>query len=84
MPSQHNVITKVVVLCGLLDPIDPIRRLLTGCSTGECRCDERLKPKDEESTYLGYTGLLGELEYLKIETRLIDEKFSSVMGKCVI
>jgi hypothetical protein len=24
------------------------------------------------------------LEYLKIETRLIDEKFASVMGKCVI
>jgi hypothetical protein len=25
-----------------------------------------------------------ELEYLKIETRLIDEKFASVMGECVI
>jgi hypothetical protein len=34
--------------------------------------------------YLGYTGLLEELEYLKIETRLIDEKFASVMGECVI
>jgi hypothetical protein len=28
--------------------------------------------------------LLEELEYLKIETRLIDEKFASVMGECVI
>jgi hypothetical protein len=28
--------------------------------------------------------LLGELEHLKIETRLIDEKFPSVMGECVI
>jgi hypothetical protein len=46
----------------------------------ECRCDERLKTKAEESTPLAYTGLLGELEHLKIETRLIDEMFVSVMG----
>ena len=32
---------------------------------------------------LAYTGLLGELEHLKIKTRLIDEKFVSVMGECV-
>jgi hypothetical protein len=31
-----------------------------------------------------YTGLGGELEHLKIETRLIDERFASVMGECVI
>jgi hypothetical protein len=49
----------------------------------ECRCDERLKTKDEESTLLVYTGLLGELEHLKIETRLIDEMFASVMGEYV-
>ncbi len=48
------------------------------------RCDERLKTKDEESTRLTHTGLLGELEHLKIKTRLIDEKFASVMGECVI
>jgi hypothetical protein len=48
------------------------------------RCDERLEPKDDESTCLTYTGFLGELEYLKIETRLMDEKFTSVMGECVI
>ena len=48
----------------------------------ECRCDERLKTKAEESTRLAYTGLLGELEHLKIETRLIDEMFASVMGAC--
>ncbi len=47
-------------------------------------CDERLKTKGKESTYLGYTGLFGELEHLKIETRLIDDKFASVMGECVI
>jgi hypothetical protein len=50
----------------------------------ECQCDERLKSKGEESTCLAYTGLFGELEHLKIETRLIDEKFESVMGECVI
>jgi hypothetical protein len=50
----------------------------------ECRCDERLKTKDEESTRLEYTGLIGELEHLKVETRLLDEKLVSVMGECVI
>jgi hypothetical protein len=40
----------------------------------ECRCDERLKTKTEESTRLGYTGLIVELEHLKIETTLLDEK----------
>jgi hypothetical protein len=39
--------------------------------TYECRCDERLKPEGEESTCLVYIGLLGELEHLTIETRLI-------------
>ena len=50
----------------------------------ECRCDERLKTQTEGSTHLGYTGLVEELEHLKIKTRLIDEKFVSVMGECVI
>jgi hypothetical protein len=49
----------------------------------ECRCDERLKSKSEKSTRLTYTGFLGELEHLKIETRLIDEMFLSVMGEYV-
>ncbi len=48
------------------------------------RCDERLKTKTEGSTRLTHTGLLGELEHLKIKTRLIDETFASVMGECVI
>ncbi len=50
----------------------------------ECRCDERLKAKAEGSTLLVYTGLRGGLEHLKIETRLINEWFASVMGECVI
>jgi hypothetical protein len=49
----------------------------------DCRCDERLKTKVEESTRLTYTGFLEELEHLKIETRLIDEMFASVMGEYV-
>jgi hypothetical protein len=49
----------------------------------ECRYDERLKTKTEESTRFPYTGLFEELEHLKIETRLIDEKFASVMGEYV-
>ena len=52
--------------------------------TYECRCDERLKAKAEGSTRLSYTRLRGGLEHLKIETRLIDERFESVMGECLI
>jgi hypothetical protein len=44
---------------------------------------ERLKVESEGSTRLTYTGLCGVLEHLKIETRLIDERFASVMGECV-
>ena len=47
----------------------------------ECRCDERRKTKSEESTRLGYTEFLGELEHLKIKARLIDEKIPNVMGE---
>jgi hypothetical protein len=49
----------------------------------ECRCDERLKTKAEESMRRAYTGLLVELEHLKIKTTLIDEMFASVMGEYV-
>ncbi len=63
---------------------ESIKRKLKIKSICECRCYERLKTKGEESTRLAYTGLLGGLEHLKIKTRLIDEKFASVMGECVI
>jgi hypothetical protein len=36
----------------------------------------------EGSTRLTYTGLFGGLEHLKIETRVTDERFPSVMGEC--
>jgi hypothetical protein len=48
----------------------------------DCRYDERLEPKDDESTRLAYTGLLEELEYLKIETRLIDERVFLSLVMC--
>ena len=40
----------------------------------EYRCDERLKTKTEESTRVSDTGLVVELEHLKIKTRLTNEK----------
>ena len=43
--------------------------------------DQKLKLRNVSHTRLTYTGFL-ELEHRKIETRLIDEKLSSVMGEC--
>jgi hypothetical protein len=48
----------------------------------EYRCDEKLKTKNEKSTWLVDTGLVVELEHLKTKTRLIDEKLASVRGEC--
>ncbi len=62
---------------------ESIKRELKSRPICECRCDERLKTKTEESTRLPYTGSLGELEHLKIKTALIDEMFASVMGEYV-
>jgi hypothetical protein len=45
----------------------------------EARANGRLSWKDAD-----HTGLCGGLEHLKIETRLIDERFASVMGECEI
>jgi hypothetical protein len=60
-----------------------IKRELKTRPIYECRCDERLKTKAEESTRLACTGLLVELEHLKIKTTLIVEMFASVMGEYV-
>ena len=43
--------------------------------------NERLKSKTDGSMYLTYTRLSGELEHLKIETKLIGESFECVMGE---
>jgi hypothetical protein len=44
----------------------------------ECRCNGRLQTK--RFTRLANTGLVVELENLKIKTRLTNEKFASVKG----
>jgi hypothetical protein len=59
-----------------------MKRELNTKLTCECQCDERLKSKAEGSTRLTYTGLCGGLEHLKIQKRLIDDRFESVMGEC--
>jgi hypothetical protein len=48
----------------------------------ECRCNGRLQTKRFMS--LTHTGLVVELEHLKIKTRLTNEKFASVKGECEI
>jgi hypothetical protein len=48
----------------------------------ECRCNGRLQTK--RFTSLSHTGLVLELEHLKIKTRLTNEKFASVKGECEI
>ncbi len=73
-PSHQILIQGKVVY------YESIKRLLNRRSMYKYRCDERLKVKVVGSTRLTYTGLLGGLEHLKMETRLIDEMFTSVMG----
>ena len=55
---------------------ESIKRKLKIKCIYECRCDERLQTKTKEFTLLSYTGLIGGLEHLKIETKLIDEKIT--------
>ena len=63
---------------------ESIKRELKRRLIHEYRSDERLQTKTEESTLLADTGLVVELEHLKIKTRLIDKKFTSVRGECEI
>ena len=51
---------------------ESIKRELKIRGIHECRCDERLQSKTKEFTRLAYTGLILELEHLKIETSFID------------
>ena len=62
---------------------ESLKRELKTKSKYGFRCDERLKPKVEESTRLACTLLCAELEHLKIETRLTDETPASEMGEYV-
>jgi hypothetical protein len=79
MKDEEIKLEEIFVVCDYSRKLEINRKLIH-----ECRCDERLKTKDEGFTRLTYTGLCGELEHLKIKTRLIDERFTSVMGECVI
>jgi hypothetical protein len=45
--------------------IELIKRDLKTRPIYDCRCEERLEPKGDESTCLAFTGLLEELEYRK-------------------
>jgi hypothetical protein len=49
-------------------------------SVGEMK-DEKTKLRD---LHVSYTLCREGLEHLKIETRLIDQRFACVMGECVI
>jgi hypothetical protein len=71
----------------LFEYYEEIKREIKRRPIHEFRYDEKLKVKSEGSTHLVYTGLNdwlnGGLEHLKIKTRLIDERFMSLMGECV-
>ncbi len=76
--NKTNIYNNMVVFY-----YESIKRELKIRCIYECRCDERLQSKTKEFTVLGYTGLVVELEHLKIETRLINEKFANAMGEYV-
>ncbi len=68
---NRPVVKLLLFVCCLLEGI---KWEVKGRPLYECRCDDRLKTKPGRSTSLGYTGFRGELEHLKIETRLSDDK----------
>ncbi len=83
VPSTFKLIRKAVSTgCQIVVYYESIKRELKRRLIYECRCDERLKTKEEESIRLEDTGLVVEMEHLKTKTRLIDEKFVSVRGEC--
>jgi len=59
---------------------ESIKRELKGRLTDEYRCDERLKTKSEESTRVGDTGLVVELEHLKSQDK--DEVNRREVSEC--
>jgi len=64
-------------MVGIVVYYESIKRNLKIKCIYECRCYERLQIKTKQFTRLTYTGLVVELEHLKIETRLIIETFAS-------
>ncbi len=64
MNRELKTLVKILVY------YESIKRDLKIKPISECRYYERLKTKTEEYTHLTWTGLFGELEHLKIKTRL--------------
>ena len=62
--------------------IEEIKRELKGILIYECRCNERLKAKAEGSTRLTSRGTRTPKD--RDDVNLVDERFASVMGECVI
>ena len=73
--TRHNALGGVVYY-------ESMKRKLKIKPIYECRCNGRLQTK--RFTRLSHTGLVVELEHLKIKTRLTNEKFPSVKGDCEI
>jgi hypothetical protein len=85
--SSPSVSVGILLSCSyqsLVVYYESIKRELKIKPISECRCDERLQTKTKRFTHLSYTGLVVELEHLKIKTRLTNEKFASVKGECEI
>jgi hypothetical protein len=74
------------------DPVDPrsghIRVTFQIKPIHECRCDERLKTKADSpgicAPRIHWVDRGTGTPKLEIETRLLDEKFASLMCECVI
>ena len=79
---MHSIVYYESLKRELVVYYESIKRELKIRGIYECRCDERLQTKTKKFTRLPYTGLVLELEHLKIETRLISERFANAMGEC--
>ena len=56
----------------------------TKCLQVDIKIIQNGRLQTKRFTRLSYTGLVVELEHLKIKTRLTNEKFASVKGECEI
>jgi hypothetical protein len=81
-PASEQIIIPAFTFLLKVVYYESIKRELKIKPIYECRCDGRLQTK--KFTRLSYTGLVVELEHVKIKTRLTNEKFASVKGECEI
>jgi hypothetical protein len=84
--KKHYFVKRWVCGCGERNMVcvyyESMKRKLKIKPIYECRCNGRLQTK--RFTRLEHTGLVVELEHVKIKTRLTNEKFVSVKGECEI